>query len=119
MLAGNHGGEPQIAAHYMVDQRAYIPFGARRRIPQLIRPDAGDDIGRHAPSPAVEIPRIRHNAPLLHDGTSNARDTTARPRQRGRVSQQGNICRYHATDSCRADLQPAPGRGKTPRFHQT
>src|SRR5580693_7572542 len=47
----------------MADQRAHIPFGAGRRIPELIRPDAGDDIGRHAPGAAMEIPRIRHNAP--------------------------------------------------------
>ena len=63
MLAGDHGGEPSAAARQMADQRAYIPFGAGRRIPELIRPDADDDIGRHAPGAAVEIPRIRHNVP--------------------------------------------------------
>jgi hypothetical protein len=63
MLAGDHGGEPSAAARQMADQRAHIPFGAGRRIPELIRPDAGYDIGRHAPGAAVEIPRIRHNVP--------------------------------------------------------
>jgi len=47
----------------MADQRAHIPFGTRSHIPELIRPDASDDISRHASSAAVEIPRIRHKAP--------------------------------------------------------
>jgi len=48
----------------MADQRAHIPVSTWRRIPELIRPDAADDIGSYAPSPAVKIPRIHHNAPL-------------------------------------------------------
>jgi hypothetical protein len=63
MLAGDHGGEPSAAARQMADQGAHIPFGAGCRIPELIRPDAADDIAGHAPGAAVEIPRIRHNAP--------------------------------------------------------
>ena len=45
---------------------------------KLIRPDTGDDIGSHAPRPAVNIPRIRHNTPPGH-GTSIIRETTGRP----------------------------------------
>ena len=59
-LASDQGREPEIPGDHMVDQRAHIPFRARRRMLKLIRPDTGDDIGSHAPRPAVNIPRIRH-----------------------------------------------------------
>ncbi|MGD0605106.1 MAG: hypothetical protein ABSA53_16095 [Streptosporangiaceae bacterium] len=64
---------------------------------KLIRPDAGDDIGSHASSSAMKMPRIRHSAPP-HDGTNTDRYTTAR-NSHPAGNKQTDHYRHHPTGS--------------------
>ena len=84
MLAGDHGGEPSTAACQMADQRAHIPFGAGRHIPELIRPDAAagsasDAITAGIVSPAPSAPSAAPPAWRTQQGRTQQQRVKIRP----------------------------------------